>query len=579
MRALGLNISGYISSAALVEDGRILGAACEERLSRIKRDRSFPERVTRWSLDAAGLKLDGLDSVAVAWNPAHNLARNFGMLSEANRMRGLYLAYVPNSLAAAFGLRADEVTEQAIFGRRIQYVDHHLAHAASTCFTSPFESGAVVTIDAFGENDTLTIGTFNGNNISLAERIQFPHSVGSFYSYLTEFLGFKPDSDEYKVMALGAFGDPEEGLALKKKLEKTYRLGIADGKLVFQLDLSLFDHYLFHRPRDFSALERHLGMPARKGGEQLKQQHFSLAWAQQACFEEMVMHILHHARTITGETRVALAGGCFMNSVVNGKLEQQGSPFDSVFIPPYPDDSGTAMGAALWATLQGRQGIQRFPYRHNFFGPYITPESAIQAVERRKLPYLLLDNPAAEIAARVAQGEIVGYAAGAMEFGQRALGHRSIFADPRDKQVKDRVNQHVKRREWFRPYAASVLAETISDIFGFDPGFEALFMEKVGIVRPEWEERIAGILHNDKSVRVHTIDEATNPRLHAVITEFNKITGVPLILNTSFNVDGMPIVASAEDALGCFYACGLDSLVLDNLLLTKSPTLQKVARP
>ncbi len=572
MKAAGLNISGYISSAALVQDATILGAACEERLSRVKRDRAFPVKTLQWALKQQAWSVQDLDAFAVAWNPARNLGRNFGMLNEANRMRGLYLAYVPNSLATAFDLPPTHVTEQTIFGCPITYVDHHLAHAASTAFTSPWESGAIVTVDAFGETDSLTIGRFADSRIEILQNIEFPHSIGSFYSYLTEFLGFKPDSDEYKVMALGAFADPKLAAALHKRLATTYRVGVEQGRLTLELELSLFDHYMFHRPRDFSALARRLEMPARKPHEELGPQHFSLAWALQQCFEEMVFHVLHVARAVTGQNRVALAGGCFMNSVINGKLQQGDSPFEQVHIPPYPDDSGTSIGAALYATLHNK-GKSHINYRHNFFGPTITSTEAQGALERRKLPVTPLASPSAEIARRVADGEIVGYADGPMEFGQRALGHRSIFADPRDPLIRDKVNQHVKRREWFRPYAASILAERVADVFQFQPGYEALFMEKVGQVRPEWQDRIPGILHQDRSVRIHTIDAATNPRLHAILTEFQKLTGVPLILNTSFNVDGMPIVCSADDAIGCFYACGLDSLVLHSFLLCK-PVLE-----
>lgn len=569
MKALGLNISGYISSAALVEDGRILSAACEERLTRIKRDRSFPVKATQWALKQQGWTLEQVDQIAVAWNPARNLERNFGLLSEANRLRGLYLAYVPNALATGFDLPATEVTQQHIFGRTIQYVDHHLAHAASACFTSPWQDGAFVTVDAFGETDSLTIGRFQQNTIEVLERVGFPHSMGSFYSYLTEFLGFKPDSDEYKVMALGAFATPAEGEAMARKLASTYQVGTQAGGFKFEMELSLFDHYLFHKPRDFGPLAERLGIMPRKPQEKLESGHFAVAWALQYCFEQQLFAVLRHARALTGVPRVALAGGCFMNSVANGKLERGGAAFEHVHIPPYPDDSGTAMGAALYATLHNTQ-TPRFHGRHNFFGPSIATAAADEAIRRRKLPAIRLDEPALEVARRVADGEIVGYAAGAMEFGQRALGHRSIFADPRDPDIKDKVNQHVKRREWFRPYAASVLAERIAEVFDFPGDAEALFMEKVALVRPEWATRIPGILHHDGSVRLHSVDSQTNPRLHAILKRFESLTGIPLILNTSFNVDGMPIVCTADDALGCFYACGLDSLVLEDQLLTKA---------
>ncbi len=567
MRTLGLNISGYIASAALVDGGEILAAGCEERYSRQKRDRGFPTRALRDALDRTGTKASDLDAIAVAWNPARNLRRNLNLLWEANSSRGKYLTYVPNNLATALDVEPDDQSVQEILGLRVTYLDHHLAHAASAAFTSPWEHGAVVTIDAFGEEDTLTIGTFRGGHIELTERVRFPHSVGSFYSFFTEFLGFQPDADEYKVMALAAYADPAEGARLLERVRRLYTLEVRNGRLCYELDLNRFEHYVFHRPRDYGPLAAAIELPARPAGAPLDGRHYALAWALQRSFEDTVFEVLRHARAVTGERFVALAGGCFMNSVANGKLELGQAPFDEVHIPPYPDDSGSAIGAALYLNLHDR-GRHRF-HRHNFFGPVVDGAEAARSLARRKLPARQVADAPATLARLVADGAIVGYAAGAMEFGQRALGHRSIFADPRDPQVRDKVNEHVKRREWFRPYAASILAERVHEVFEAPPGFQSLFMEKVRPVRAAWRERIPGLLHADGTVRVHTIDQATNPRLHAILVAFERLTGVPLILNTSFNVAGMPIVCTADDALDCFFACGLDALVLDDHLVQK----------
>lgn len=577
MRTLGLNISGYIASAALAVDADLVAAGCEERYSRVKRDRNFPVRALRDALSRAGLTASDLDGVAVAWNPSRNLRRNLNLLWDANTFRGKYLTYVPNNLATALDVEPDDQTTQDILGLRVTYLDHHLAHAASAAFTSPWPSGAVVTIDAFGEEDTLTIGTFRDGRIDVAERVKFPHSVGSFYSFFTEFLGFQPDADEYKVMALGAYADPAEGAKLLERVRTLYTLDVQNGRLRYELDLNRFEHYVFHRPRDYGPLAAAIGLPARPAGGPLDGRHYALAWALQRSFEDTVFQVLRHARAVTGERRVALAGGCFMNSVANGKLELGDAPFDEVHIPPWPDDSGSAIGAALYANLAGRGG-HRF-VRHAFFGPEVTGPRAAEALTRRKLASSRLADPAAAVAERVAAGDIVGYAAGGMEFGQRALGHRSIFADPRDPQVRDKVNEHVKRREWFRPYAASILAERVHEVFEAPAGFQSLYMEKVRPVRALWRERIPGLLHADGTVRVHTVDAATNPRLHAVLTAFAGLTGVPLILNTSFNVAGMPIVCSADDALDCFFGCGLDTLVLDDRLVQKGAVLRGDAAP
>jgi len=568
LRTLGLNISGYIASAALVADADILAAGCEERYSRQKRDRGFPTRALRDALARSGLTSGDLDGVAVAWNPSRNLRRNLNLLWEANSSRGKYLTYVPNNLATALDVEPDDQTTQQILGLDVTYLDHHLAHAASAAFTSPWDHGAVVTVDAFGEEDTLTIGSWQGGTIRIAERVKFPHSVGSFYSFFTEFLGFQPDADEYKVMALGAYADPGEGARLLERVRTLYTLDVKDGRLRYELDLNRFEHYVFHRPRDYGPLAAAVGLPARPAGGELDGRHYALAWALQRSFEDTILTVLRHARVVTGERRVALAGGCFMNSVANGKLEVGDAPFDEVHIPPYPDDSGSAIGAALYVNLNGRGG-HGFA-RHNFFGPAVDGEGAARALARRKLPSHRVADPAEAIARLVADGHMVGHAAGGMEFGQRALGNRSIFADPRDPKVRDKVNEHVKRREWFRPYAASILADHVHEVFEAPPGFQSLFMEKVRPVRQAWRERIPGLLHADGTVRVHTVDAATNPRLHAILLAFQRLTGVPLLLNTSFNVAGMPIVCTADDALDCFFGCGLDALVLDDRVVRKS---------
>jgi len=569
VRVLGLNISGYISSAALAEDGRVVAAAPEERFSRVKRDRTFPVRAARWALQDARWEPSDLDAVAIGWNPSRNLTRDLGLLRESNRLRGLYYAYVPNSLAGAFGWTPEETSEQRVFGRRVIYVDHHLAHAASAAFTSPFERGAVVTIDAFGEEDSLTVGRFAGNRIEVLDRVLFPHSLGAFYSYFTEFLGFTQDSEEYKVMALGAYADPDQGQALLQRVRALYLVDGDQDRLDFRMDLARFDHYLFHRSRNFSPLAEVLGMPPRRREDDLRPEHFALAWAMQRAFEEIVGEVLRYARRVTGETRVALAGGCFMNSLANGRLEHPGAPFGDIHIPAWPDDSGTSIGAALYAALQGTEH-PREALLHSFLGPEIAPEEAREAVRHRGLPFQEVENPAEEVAALCLQGEVVGAAQGRMEFGQRALGHRSIFADPRLPDVRDRVNRQVKRREWFRPYAASVLAHRVHEVFDAPPGFRSGVMEKVRPVRPAWAERIPGLLHADGTVRVHTVDDRTDPWTASVLQAFEARTGVPLLLNTSFNVAGMPIVRSADDAVGCFLDCGLDSLVLGPVRMRKA---------
>jgi carbamoyltransferase len=568
MKTLGLNISGYLSSAAIVENAIILAASCEERYSRQKRDRGFPAQAIRQALKQAALDVRDLDAVAVSWNPAHNLGRNWNLQGEANRVRAKYLAYVPNALAGLAGLAPSPTSAQQINGLNVVYVDHHLAHAASACYTSPFRRSAVVTIDAFGEDDSMVIGRFVDGRIELLEHTRYPHSVGSWYSYFTEFLGFQADSDEYKVMALGAYAKDDDVQRFKDRVRATFRVSDEHGKPCLELDLSLFDFYLFHRPRDFGPLERHLGMAPRNPADELLPVHFGLARAMQECYEEMVGAVMRRASTLTGEENVCLAGGCFMNSLANGKLALAARPFSGLHIPPYPDDSGGAIGAALYQNLNAK-GRAHKVQRHNFFGPSEDSAQALSLVLSRKLGGRQVAKPARKIAELLAEGQIVGHVHGAMEFGQRALGNRSIFADASDPKVKDNVNATVKYREWFRPYAASILADQVHMVFDVPVGFRSDFMEKVCPVRPEWRERIAGLLHADGTVRVQTVERSTCPRLHGILTWFHRLTGIPLVLNTSFNMAGEPMVCTFVDAVRTFYSSGLDSLFLDDVWLQK----------
>jgi carbamoyltransferase len=569
MRAIGLNVTGYISAAALVEDGRLLFAAAQERLTRRKRDRAFPGRVIQAGLAHTGWTAESVDVVAVGWNPAHHLGQELGLLSEANRARAKHLAYVPNQVALALGGQPGSESTQQIMGQRVLYLDHHLAHAASAAFTSPWARGAVVTIDAFGEDDSLTVGRFEAGRIEVLERVRFPHSLGSFYSYVTELLGFQGDAEEYKVMALGAYAEPALAQAMRARLARAYEIQVCDGRLRFELDLNCFDHYLFHRPHDFGPLAELLEITPRRRGDELLPEHFAVAWALQRCFEEIQGEILSYARQRTGEAHAALAGGCFMNSLANGRLERPGAGFEAVHIPAWPDDSGVAVGAALHATF-GEAPRAHAHLRHSFYGPSVRGDEAATLLSERKLSHRRLDDVAAEVAARVADGQLVGLARGPMEFGQRALGNRSIFGDPRDPELRDKVNRLVKRREWFRPYAASILAPRVHEVFDAPPGYRADVMEKVRPMRPEWRERAPGMPHADGSVRLHTVDAQTQPFLEQVLQAFEAHSGLPFMLNTSFNVAGMPIACDAADALACFFASGLDAVVLDDVLVTKA---------
>jgi len=575
---LGLNTSGYISSAGIVHKGKVVAGACEERFSRIKRDRSFPANAVAFCLRSANVSKEHLDAVAVGWNPVINLKKDFSLLQDANRLRGIHLTYNINALYGVLGeWGEDERCMVNAFGVQCHFVDHHLAHAASACLLSPFEHCAFATVDAFGEEDSMTMGVFDGARFQTMEHIKFPHSPGSFYSYITEFLGFKRDSDEYKVMALGAYAEDSLSRLFYERLRPLLNFGTKDGRFFFQVDLRFFDYYMFHRPYDFGALEGVLGIKRRTKDAPLKDEHFAIASALQRCFEELVGCFLRHTKEKTGIEKVALAGGCFMNSVYNGRLCTTENIFKDVYIPPFPDDSGVAIGSALFVDFE-RFGVRGEAMFQNFIGPSITKEEALQVLKKACLEFESPQCIEEEVASLVADGFIVGHAYKAMEFGQRALGNRSIFADPRVKDIRAILNRQVKGREWFRPYGVSVLEDHVSEVFQCDQGFKAPFMEKVVFVRQSWASKIKGCLHNDGSVRVHTVKEDENPRLFRILEAFYKKTGVPLLINTSFNLSQMPIVATASDAIACFFTSGMDALVLDDFLLVKPHVQRKRGR-
>ena len=569
MRVLGISSDLWLSSAALVEDGRVVAAAAEERFSRQKLSRAFPAGAIAWCLEHAGIGLGEVDRVAVPWNVGAHLRAASGRWTAVPRWRGEYLATIPAGLARLAGHPEIERVETRLAGpeldARVVYVDHHEAHAAAAFYLSPFERAAVLTVDGKGEEETATLGRAEGRSIEKLHAVHMPHSLGLFYGAFTQFLGFRPDSDEWKVMALASYGTP--GTDLHEKVRAMVELRDDGG---FELDLSYFTYYLHDNLRPFlysPKLEEALG-PARRRDSELGSAHHDLARAVQEVFEETCAHMLGHLHRRTGERDVVVAGGAAMNSVYNGRILRT-TPFERAFVPSCPDDSGTSVGAALAVCFGEEPACERHEHRHNFWGPSFSDAEVRETIARYKLPARRLADPAGEAARRLADGQILGWFQGAMEFGQRALGHRSILADPRDTRAKDRVNLAVKYREAFRPFAPAVLAERAEEWFDLEPGVRVPFMEKVYPVREERRAAIPAVTHVDGSGRLQTVTREESPRFHELIRRFEEATGVPVVLNTSFNLNGEPIVCTPTDAIRTFYSCGLDALVLGDHLLEK----------
>jgi carbamoyltransferase len=565
MRILGITHDMHISAAALVEDGEVVAAAAEERFTRAKHTRAFPARAIDFCLSGVPGGLRGVDRVAVSANPAIDLSVPDGRHSGRARWHPEGLYAVPNNLATLLDSPYQGHTTQVLRTTegpplQIEYVYHHDAHAANVFFLSPFDSAAILSVDGRGEDITALSAIGNGNSFATLDTVPYPHSVGLLYGAVTQYLGFRIDRDEWKVMGLAAYGDSDS--AVYKALRDLVEL--KDGTV--HLDLNYFAYYL--RPARGAVSQAFVDRfgPARQPAKPITARHHEMAAAVQHVFEDALKYLLVDLHQRTGMRRVALGGGCFMNSVFNGNVLAS-TPFEDVFVSSCPDDSGTSIGAALYthcALLDGERGLAM---THNYLGPAFDQAAIDEALSRCGLSALAVEDPAGFAAQALADGKIVGWFQGLMEFGQRALGNRSILADPRSRHMRDRVNEAVKFREPWRPFAPSVLAEDFTTYFGPEPAVP--FMERTLPVRTEARSLILAAVHVDGTARPQTVTADTNPLFHRLITRFRDLTGVGAVLNTSFNLAEEPIVCTPHDAIRTFYSSGLDLLVLGNQVLAK----------
>lgn len=567
MNVLGICHDVLICSAALVRDGKVICAIPEERLDRVKQSRVFPSLAVQRCLEMGGLALSDVDEIAIAWNPGIELETIPSGYLNARRWRTEHLSQVPARFMQLLGTSAtDEITIKgsAQGCPPITFVNHYDAHVGNALFGSPFEQAAVLVLDGRAEKQTSLLAVGRGTKVEKLTEVRFPHSLGLFYGTITQLLGFKPDGDEWKVMALASYasGDNEYYPILKQLVS------VADDGS-FEMALDHFEYHNFFDRRMYSdKLVKKLGAP-RKKNEPLTEKHEKLAAAMQRVFEETVTTILERLHARTGLDKLVVGGGCFMNSVYNGKITEQ-TPFKEVFIGSAPDDSGTAVGAALWLHAQRSGKRSPEPIRHNYWGPEYTDAQCLDVARRFKISSAeVVSDPSARAAKDLVDGKIIGWFQGKMEFGQRALGNRSILLDPRRKDGKDVVNAAIKFREAFRPFAPAILFEKTHEWFECAPGTKVPFMERVLQFRPEKREIVPAVVHVDGSGRLQTVDRDSSPRYHALIEAFEKLTGVPIVLNTSFNLNGEPIVCSPEDALRTFYTCALEVLYLGNVRITK----------
>lgn len=602
MNILGISAYYHDSAACLVSDGQLVAAAQEERFTRKKHDPGFPACAARYCLCAAGLCPADVDYVVFYDKP----------FSKFERIFETYLAFAPKgfkSFATSMPVwLKDKLFQRTLIAEalnehlgndvdwssRLRFSEHHLSHAASAFFPSPFHEAAVLTMDGVGEWTTTSLAIGKGKELSVYKEIHFPHSLGLLYSAFTYYIGFKVNSGEYKAMGLAPYGEPKYVQLIKEHLIDIKE----DGS--FHLDMSFFD-YCTGLTMTNSRFDALFGGPARRPETALTQREMDLAASIQAVTEEVVLRLAKEIRTTTGQRNLCLAGGVALNCVANGKLMRE-KLFDNIWIQPASGDAGGAVGAALAAYHLMLEKPRSIHAGDSMNGAYLGPEFSQREIEERlgqagavftaEIDEALIDS----VAHALIDGKAVGWMQGRMEFGPRALGGRSIIADPRSPTVQKQLNRKVKYRESFRPFAPSVLREDVSQWFQLHSDSPYMLLvadvlstkqlpmsekqrqlfgiDKLNVVRSE----IPAVTHVDYSARVQTVHNTTNPRFHRLISKFKELTGCPVLVNTSFNVRGEPIVCTPEDAFRCFMGTDIEMLAVGNSLLRKedqSRTLMK----
>lgn len=571
MYVLGINAYHGNVSAALLRDGVLVAAVEEERFRRIKHYAGFPTMAIRSVLAEAGIGGAEVDHVAISRSPRAHLARkalfalthrpNLALVRDRLRNRRK-VAEVGLPLAEALGAEP----------RALHFVEHHPAHLASTFFVSPFNDAACCAVDGFGDFVSTSMAMGRGNKLDVLRNVFFPHSLGMMYTAVTQYLGFPSFGDEFKVMGLAPYGKPTAVAEIRRLVRLT-----AGGR--FELDLRYFRHWSDGVTMEWDngyptlgsvftpQLESLLG-PSRKPAEPLTSRHEDLAHSLQVVYEECFTHVLEGLWDLTQTPRLCLAGGCAMNSVANGKIRQR-TPFREVYIQPASSDNGTALGAAyyVWNQILGRE--RAFVMEHGYWGPahldvanVLAPLDGAYAIEHFETP----DAVARATARLIADGNVVGWYQGRMEWGARALGNRSIVADPRRADIRELINVKIKFREKFRPFAPSVAEEAIDE--WFEGAVPDPFMIQVYPVRPDKRAVIPAVTHVDGSGRLQTVSARTNPAYYRLIKEFEALTGVPIVLNTSFN-ENEPIVETPAQALDCFLRTKMDAIVLNTTLVRR----------
>ncbi len=556
------------SAASLIKDGELIAAVEEERFSRVKHHAGFPYRAIQFCLDHAGITLKDVEHVGHYWKPwilrhkAIQAAKSAFISSDMFKARAdRGIAQVSESYLGMFKhpKRLREHFGPSNF--KFHYLEHHQTHAASAFFVSPFDSAAIMTWDGTGEDTTTLFSRGKANKIEVLKRIKLPHSLGQFYSAVTNYIGFDMFAgDEWKVMGLAAYGKPKYYDFFREKVLTT------DGNGGFRFDISVLDHHLAKHYKFPDAIVNELG-PPRLPGAELTEHHWDIACSAQKALEDTAIHLIKDLKQMTDEENLCMAGGVAFNSVMNGRIFHE-TPFKRFYVQAAAGDAGCSLGAAMMVWHQKLGNPRKFEMNSAYWGPGFSNDACRAALDAAGLKYTTLtdDELLPKLAKMISDGAIVGWFNGRMELGPRALGARSFLADPRRADMREILNDKVKLREWFRPLAPSMLEEHGAEVFGVehhDP-----FMITVIKVAEEYKSKIPAVVHVDGTARPQMVNKETNPRYWNLINEFKKLTGIPMLLNTSFNVQE-PIVCSPQDAINTFKNSNFDALVLENNLVVR----------
>ena len=567
MYNLGISCYYHDSAAALLKDGHVIAAVEEERFSRKKFDDDFPHKAIKWCLDKAGITPEQIDSVAFYDKPILKFERLLdNYIAVAPRGLHSFLDVIPKWIHKRLWIKNDIKKSLKGFKGEIIFPEHHMSHAAHAFYTSPFEESAILTIDGVGEWSTTSIGYACNNSISITNDIRWPHSLGLFYSAFTYFLGFKVNEGEYKLMGLSSYGKPKYYDLIMENLIDVKD----DGSIHLNMEYFAFTYDKVMTSKKFSKL---FGIEPKTRDEKTLQIHFDIGASAQKVLEDVILKIVNHIHTKTKIKNICIGGGVALNGVANYRILKEG-PFENVHIPPSPGDAGSAVGAAQYLyyvyhknskdTSDNTQLIQENVY----VGPSYSNEEIKSFLDSKNISYESFDRELLlqKTARLIADGNVVGWYQGKMEWGPRALGNRSILADPRRADMKDTLNAKIKHRESFRPFAPSILEEYLEEYFDINVPSPYMLM----VVPVKIPKDIPAVTHVDGTGRVQTVSKNSNPLYYDLINEFYKITKVPVIINTSMNVMGEPIVNTPEQAYNMIIKTDMDYLVMGNYLISRS---------